>query len=72
MPSLITRQAIGTINGTNKLFTTDVSYIAGTVQVLRNGQWILPGSWNELGGKKVFLLEAPVSGDIVMFQYKRL
>ena len=58
----ITRLAIGTINGTNRLFRTVVPYRTGSVQPILNGQF-LTDAWVEQGGDKVLMDDPPLPAD---------
>jgi len=37
----------GTINGTNRVFTTSVGYVSGTILVFLNGLALTPGASND-------------------------
>jgi len=69
MASHYTRPAVGTINGINTTFDTPAPYKTGTVEVVRNGQYLKPSAWIELGGTGVQLADPPVTGDVVLIQF---
>ena len=54
----------GVVDGNNCVFETRSTYLPGSVRVFYNGQLKrqdLVDGWTELGGKKVFLKEAPLA-----------
>lgn len=62
----------GTVDGINKLFTTDNWYKTGSVVVYHNGLAMrqdLDDGWTELGQNKIELNEAPIAGDIMQAYY---
>ena len=66
------RRLDGTANGTNKVFETPTSYLGGSVRIFRNGVVLdesLVDGWDEFGGKKVLLKEAPEITDILVAYY---
>lgn len=66
----ITRDAIGIINGANRLFKTPAPYRAGTLRVLHNGQFLTDGQWEEVDPFTFRMLNAPVNDDQIMAHFK--
>jgi hypothetical protein len=69
---VVIEPAVGTANGTNQLFETNVPYKPGSVVMFLNGQAKRQDhddGWTELGGKKVHLKVAPRTQDVVFFYY---
>jgi hypothetical protein len=72
MPFPVIEKLEGAVNGFNVTFFTSRAYISGSVRVFRGGivgQDALTDGWNELGGKKIRLNEAPKEGDILQAYY---
>lgn len=70
----VIERAVGPTNGTNRLFRSTADYVPGSVQVFRNGlmgERTLVDGWNELGGRKVRVQEAPETGDVIQLYYLR-
>jgi hypothetical protein len=68
MPDPVFEPAVGPVNGSNKVFEVSADYRPGTTRVWRNGalqRQDLTDGWTELGGKKIEMNEAPVTGDII-------
>lgn len=70
----VIERAIGAVNGVNRVFSSSADYVPGSVQVFRNGllgERTLVDGWNELGGRKVRLQEAPRDDDVIQIYYLR-
>jgi len=68
----IKEDAIGIINGINKIFFTTVSYKSNSLSIFLNGQLQSKGSsfnWTENGLNKFTLTEAPLIGDKIKVGY---
>ena len=68
---------IGTINGINVTFQTPYKFIPGSISVYVNGLKMMPGIGNDFvednsTNDKVILASAPLSGDILLADYRRL
>lgn len=62
----------GTIDGSNKVFTTTFSYQTERVYLYKNGQQLIaPGDFTESDDKELTLTFAPVPGDVLFVQYVR-
>jgi len=68
----VIENAIGSINGVNRLFRTTADYQPDTLKVWLNGLLLKKdGSdgWAEIGGKRFQMHEAPHVGDTVRVYY---
>ena len=62
----------GSINGANRDYYTSGDYRSGTVRMFRNGvlqRKDLVDGWDEMGGKRVRMKEAPETGGVVRVYY---
>jgi len=75
-PILVHEEAVEIPNGTRIVFSTTALYVAGTVRAWRNGQLLLKrladGGFVEIGNKKVRFFDAPLTEDVIIFQYRPL
>jgi hypothetical protein len=63
----------GSINGTNKNFTTAFSYAAGQLAVYLNGvRQRRPNDYTETSSSAFQLINAPLTGDILSVDYMKL
>ena len=63
---------IGTIDGSNQVFTTTYSYKADRTYLYKNGQQLIaPADYTESADKEVTLTFPPVPGDVLFIQYIR-
>lgn len=72
MANPVIKQAIGTVDGINTTFQTQVPYQTGSVRAFVNGLVRVQGDedgWTEGGGSTIELTEAPKTGDRVSFYY---
>ena len=72
MASPVIENAVGPINGANKVYRVSADYRLGTTQVWRNGMLArrdLVDGWTELGGKKIQMNEAPRTGDVIRIYF---
>ena len=63
---------IGAINGVNVNFNTIGNYVAGTIQIYKNGLRLTPGFGNdftEAGLNLVIMEEPPLLGDVFLVDY---
>ena len=61
--------AIGSIDGTNTVFSTSGTYVPGTLFVLLNGQLQQKDCVQELGGTSFTFAFAPEVGDTFQVRY---
>lgn len=59
----------GTINGSNTVFTTAFSPVAGTLQVHKNGQRLTPTADYSVTGSTVTFVKAPKGMDVLLVDY---
>jgi hypothetical protein len=74
MPVPVFETLVGAVNDFNTVFYTAADYVPGSVRVVRNGllgSAPLTDGWYELGGKKLQLKEAPITGDVMRAYYLR-
>ena len=67
--------ALGTVDGLNKLFTTTVPFLLGSIQVFLNGlakRRDYADGWTELPPNTIRLGEAPQPTDVVQVYYLAL
>lgn len=62
----------GTVNGTNKVFTTANTFRSGTTRVYLNGARQKPGThYSESAGNTITFVSAPSSGAVLLVDYSR-
>ena len=61
--------AVGVVDGLNAVFSTSLSYVAGTVVAFRNGQE-LAADTVELTGNDFSFGITPITGDVVSVYYR--
>jgi len=72
MPLPVIRVLSGVFNGVNTVFVTPSAYLAGSVQVWRNGVLLRADAddgWVELGHRRIAMKTAPVAGDTLAAYY---
>jgi len=64
----------GTVNGSNKAFDTANNYVAGTIQVFRDGQLMKGGGedYTETDSNTVTFTTAPVTGSVLLVSYQKI
>ena len=63
------RPQSGPINGVNRRFKATARYVAGTMMVVRNGQYLPLDCWTEVDDRTVDMVDAPISGDVIQLHY---
>ena len=66
---------VGTVNGSNRDFSTPSQYASGTLFVLVNGIWVAQGAdngWTEIGPDTFRMNVAPPLGYVLQVAYKEL
>lgn len=66
------QDAVGVVDGSNRMFRTPIPYVPGSVVLFLNGQRKVisyDDGWIESGGDQVELKMPPVAGDFVAFYY---
>lgn len=70
----VIRDLAGTVNGSNKDFTTSTPYVAGTIRVFVNGISYSPSDaqwgYSELDDTTIRMTTAPLSGYIMQAFYR--
>ncbi len=65
--------AQGTADGVNRNFTVGAPYVPGSTIVFLNGAALrkdYDNGWNELGGDKINMKEAPMAGDVLQVYFR--
>lgn len=63
----------GTVNGSNTAFDTAFNYVAGTIQVYRDGQLMKGGGadYTETDANTITFTTAPVTGSVLLVTYQK-
>lgn len=63
----------GTVNGSNAAFDTAANYVAGSIQVFRDGQLMAGGGadYTETDANTITFVTAPTTGSVLLVTYQR-